>query len=180
MEKQVVLVDENDRETGVASKTEAHQKGLLHRAFSIFIFNSQGEMLLQKRAFDKYHSGGLWTNACCSHPGPNEATADAAKRRLAEELGITADLEKLFSFTYKTEFSNGLTEFEYDHVFAGEYEGELSIDRSEIADCRFQDMPGLQKDLDAYPEQYSSWFRLAFPGVMDWWRDRYGETGNKE
>ena len=109
-------------------KMEAHKKGLLHRAFSVFIFNGKGEMLLQQRALNKYHSGGLWTNACCSHPMPGEKTEDAADRRLKEELGFETPLEKIFDFVYKAEFDNGLTEYEFDHVFAGEYEGEIKCE----------------------------------------------------
>src|SRR4030095_7998604 len=124
---EVILVDQEDRPSGTAEKMEAHRKGLLHRAFSVFIFNSKGEMLLQQRALSKYHSGGLWTNACCSHPAPGEKTKDGAIRRLNEELGFETPVEKVFDFVYKAEFDNGLTEHEFDHVFAGEYEGQLNV-----------------------------------------------------
>ena len=176
MEKKVVLVDENDKEVGVANKSEAHQKGLLHRAFSIFIFNRKGEMLLQQRAFNKYHSGGLWSNACCSHPQPHEETLGAANQRLKEELGIETNLERLFGFIYKTKFTNGLTEYEYDHVFVGEFEGGISIDKTEINDHCFQRMPELEISVNEHPEKFTAWFRLAFPRVMTWWRKRYGEN----
>ena len=123
----VILVNEHDDMVGIMDKMEAHQQGLLHRAFSIFIFNTKGEMLLQQRAFSKYHSGGLWTNACCSHPLPGEKTEDAAQRRLKEEIGFETSLEKIFDFVYKAAFENGLTEHEFDHVFAGEYEGKVQL-----------------------------------------------------
>src|ERR1700739_185125 len=117
--EQVILVDNSDQPVGVMEKMEAHRQALLHRAFSVFIFNSRGEMLLQQRAPEKYHSGGLWTNACCSHPRPGEDSRGGAGRRLREELGFTTELEKLFEFTYRTDYANGLTEFEFDHVFVG-------------------------------------------------------------
>jgi isopentenyl-diphosphate delta-isomerase len=176
MEKKVVLVDENDKEIGIANKSEAHQKGLLHRAFSIFVFNRKGEMLLQQRALHKYHSGGLWSNACCSHPQPQEETLVAANRRLKEELGIEANLERLFHFIYQTEFTNGLMEYEYDHVFVGEFEGPISIDKAEINDFCFQGMPGLQLLVKEHPEKFTTWFRLAFPKVFEWWEQRYEEN----
>lgn len=119
MKAQVILVNELDQETGLMEKMEAHEKGLLHRAFSVFIMNDQGDMLLQQRALDKYHSGGLWTNACCSHPLPGEAVEAAAHRRLSEEMGFDCPLRELFQFTYRTEFDNGLIEHEYDHVWTG-------------------------------------------------------------
>jgi isopentenyl-diphosphate delta-isomerase len=116
--QQVILVNDRDEPIGLMEKLEAHQKGLLHRAFSIFIFNSSGELLLQRRSLHKYHSGGLWTNTCCSHPSPAEDILAAAQRRLNEEMGFTAPLEKIFDFIYKAEFDNGLVEYEFDHVFA--------------------------------------------------------------
>src|ERR1044072_1062769 len=122
--EEVILVNERDEATGIMEKMEAHQKGVLHRAFSVFIFNNKNEMLLQQRAIKKYHSGGLWTKACCSHPRPGETKSDAALRRLYEELGFTTSIEKIFDFTYKASFENGLTENEFDHVFAGIYNGD--------------------------------------------------------
>jgi len=121
--EQVILVNEQDEQVGIMEKMQAHREGKLHRAFSVFIFNNKREMLLQQRALNKYHSGGLWTNACCSHPKPNESTEAAAKRRLKEELGFETTLEKNFDFTYKADFENGLTEYEFDHVFSGVYNG---------------------------------------------------------
>jgi isopentenyl-diphosphate delta-isomerase len=170
---QVILVDEKDRFIGVAQKMEAHQKGLLHRAFSIFIFNTKGEMLLQQRALDKYHSGGLWTNACCSHPNPGEEIPAAVKRRLKEEIGIETPVEKIFDLIYKAELDNGLTENEFDHVFAGEYDDEVEINRNEVMDFCYKDIQDIRDSLQMNPEKYTAWFQLAFPGIEEWWKRRY-------
>jgi isopentenyl-diphosphate delta-isomerase len=159
---QVVLVDETDRELGTMEKMEAHRKALLHRAFSVFIFNSRGEMLLQRRALKKYHSGGLWTNACCSHPAPGEPLLHAAGRRLREELGFTAPLEKVFDFIYKADLDNGLTEYEFDHVFTGIYDGIMAPDEEEVSEVRFTTLDDLRDSLRAHPEQYTAWFAIAF------------------
>jgi isopentenyl-diphosphate delta-isomerase len=161
--EQVILVDETDQPLGTMEKMEAHRRAVLHRAFSVFIFNSRGEMLLQQRAQEKYHSAGLWTNACCSHPRPGEDTRAAALRRLREELGFTTDLFKLFEFTYRTAYDNGLTEFEFDHVFVGTYDQEISPDQTEVSDYRYRSMPEIEAELNSAPETYSSWFQLAFP-----------------
>lgn len=163
----VILVDESDRPVGVMEKIEAHRRALLHRAFSVFIFNSRGEMLLQQRAADKYHSAGLWTNACCSHPRPGEDTREAAIRRLSEELGFTTDLDQLFSFTYRSEFGNGLTEHEFDHVFVGIDDQVPVPDRREVSDFRYQSMQDIATALDSQPDDFTSWFRLAFPLVRE-------------
>src|SRR5215470_11031187 len=128
MAQEIILVDEKDRSIGVMEKLEAHRKGLLHRAFSVFIFNSKGEMLLQQRSDEKYHSGGLWTNACCSHPAPGEDINTAAIRRLNEELGFTTSLTKIFDFIYQSSFENGLTEHEFDHVFIGLHDEPIHPD----------------------------------------------------
>lgn len=165
--EEVILVDEADRPLGVMEKIEAHRRALLHRAFSVFIFNRRGEMLLQQRAMDKYHSGGLWTNACCSHPRPGEDTRDAAVRRLFEELGFRTRLEKAFSFTYRAEFGNGLTEHEFDHVFVGVDDQEPNPDRREVSDYRYQSMDDIEAALRDRPEEFTSWFRLAFPLVRE-------------
>jgi len=149
-------------------KLEAHQKGTLHRAFSIFIFNSKGEMLLQKRALKKYHSPGLWSNACCSHPYPEEETKVAALRRLHEELGFTSPLEKAFDFVYKISFENGLTENEFDHVFIGKFDGEIQADPEEIADYTFRPMEEIRRDLLEKRGSYTTWFQIAFPKVEEW------------
>lgn len=165
--EEVILVDENDQPIGVMEKIEAHRKALLHRAFSVFIFNNKGEMLLQQRASDKYHSPGLWTNACCSHPRPGEETHDAAIRRLHEELGFTTSLEKAFDFTYKSAFENGLTEFEFDHVFTGVYDAEVTPDPAEVSDYAYRSLEEIRKGLEMAPDQFTYWFIVAFPLVCE-------------
>jgi isopentenyl-diphosphate Delta-isomerase len=166
--EEVILVDETDTPLGKMEKMEAHKKALLHRAFSVFIFNSKGEMLLQRRAPGKYHSPGLWTNACCSHPRPGEETHSAALRRLKEELGITTTLTKLFDFTYRSAYDNGLTEFEFDHVFAGVYDGrDIRPDPAEVSDFCFRSSGDIQVDLQRSPAKYTTWFHLAFPLVIE-------------
>ena len=169
---EVILVNKNDQPIGQMDKLEAHQKGLLHRAFSIFVFNNKGEMLLQQRAMGKYHSAGLWTNACCSHPQPGEETKTAAIRRLKEELGFETSIEKIFDLYYRTEFENGLTEHEFDHVFAGEYDGPVNPDPEEIMDISYKSMDEISEGLIKNPEQYTHWFRLAFPGICSWWNQQ--------
>ncbi len=161
--EEVILVNEQDEQTGTIEKMEAHRKALLHRAFSVFIFNGKGEMLLQQRALGKYHSPGLWTNACCSHPRPGEEVETAALRRLKEEMGIETSLKKIFDFIYRTEFDNGLTEYEFDHVFIGDYPGLFEPDKREVKDYCFRSMEDISQDLIRYPEKYSSWFKIAFP-----------------
>jgi isopentenyl-diphosphate delta-isomerase len=130
-------------------------------------------MLLQRRALSKYHSGGLWTNACCSHPAPGEEIMDAASRRLNEEMGFDTPLEKIFSFVYKADFENGLSEFEFDHVLAGTYEGPVILNPDEAMDYCFKDCREIADSLDSHPQKYSAWFRLAFPKVQKWWNQRY-------
>jgi isopentenyl-diphosphate delta-isomerase len=171
----VILVDNKDNPVGIAEKMEAHRKGLLHRAFSIFIFNSKGEVLLQQRALHKYHSGGLWTNACCSHPNPGEETLTAAKRRLKEEMGFETPVEKIFDFVYKTEFDNGLTEHEFDHIYTGEYDDKIEFNINEVMDYCYKDIKHIRISLQTNPEKYTIWFHLAFPMVEEWWRIRYHE-----
>jgi isopentenyl-diphosphate delta-isomerase len=166
--EQVILVNEQDEVVGQMEKMEAHLKGILHRAFSVFIFNSKGEMLLQQRALDKYHSAGLWTNACCSHPRPGEGNVEAAQRRLKEELGFSIPLKKVFDFTYKTKFANGLTEHEVDHVFIGVYDGVITPVPQEVADYKFLSMDQIVNQLKTHPENYTSWFHIAFPKIQDW------------
>lgn len=164
--EEVILVDENDQPLGTMEKMEAHRKARLHRAFSVFIFNGKGDMLLQQRASHKYHSAGLWTNACCSHPRPGEDTKEAATRRLREELGFMTALEKSFDFTYRSEFENGLTEFEFDHVFIGIYDQAIHPNRDEVSDYCFQSMEEIRAGLESHPGRYTSWFHLAFPLVL--------------
>ena len=177
-EHEVILVNERNEPIGVMGKTEVHQRGLLHRAFSIFIFDRRGRMLLQQRAQKKYHGAHLWTNACCSHPFPGEPVFDAAKRRLQEELGFTTPLQPIFNFTYRALVENDLIEHEYDHVFAGEYEGEMNLNPEEVAGVRYEDMEQIKKALREEPEKFTSWFMIAFPKVEDWWKQHYqNKTG---
>lgn len=157
-----------DNETGIMEKMEVHQKALLHRAFSVFIFNKKGDMLLQQRATGKYHSGGKWTNACCSHPYPGEPVMDAAIRRLNEEMGFTAPLQKAFSFIYKAGLDNGLTEYEYDHVFVGVYDGPVKPSPSEVKDYCYQSTDEIANSLQSHPARFTAWFHLAFERVVDW------------
>jgi isopentenyl-diphosphate delta-isomerase len=165
--QQVVLVDEQDHEVGVMEKMEAHEKALLHRAFSVFIFNKKGEMLLQQRAIAKYHSGGLWTNACCSHPRPGEDVKVAAERRLQEELGFSTPLSKAFHFIYKASFENGLTEYEFDHVLTGVYEGGVYPNSEEVEDTRWLTMDSVQTDISARPGVYTEWFKIALQAFLE-------------
>jgi len=169
----VILVDPSDHPIGQMEKMEAHHKGVLHRAFSIFLFNSRGEMLLQQRSSLKYHSGGLWTNACCSHPYPGEETSDAAKRRLKEELGIDAPLEKAFDFVYRADMGNGLTEYEFDHVYAGEYEGDIFPNPEEVENYSYLPVDEIRHSFSNNPGKYTAWFLLAFPKIIPWWAGHY-------
>ncbi len=161
----VILVDEQDMPVGAMEKMEVHQKALLHRAFSIFIFNERGEMLLHKRADKKYHSGGLWTNACCSHPRPGEDTLAAARKRLQEEMGIVTDIKKAFDFVYRAELDNGLTEHEFDHVFTGIYSGEIVPDKEEVSDYCYKTIDEIKDSIRSHPQKYTEWFKIAFPKI---------------
>ncbi len=161
-----MLVNASGVMTGTMDKVAAHRHGALHRAFSVFIFNTLGELLLQQRAWNKYHSGGVWTNTCCSHPHLGEATADAAKRRLMEEMGIDCDVEEFFHFTYRHEFSNGLIEHEYDHVFIGFSDHVPEPDPLEVADYKYIDPDLLALELASNPDDYSAWLRICFDQVM--------------
>ena len=174
----VILVNEFDDMVGIMDKMEVHKQGLLHRAFSIFIFNRKGEMLLQQRAFSKYHSGGLWTNACCSHPMPGEKTMDAAQRRLKEELGFEIPVEKIFDFVYKAGFDNGLTEHEFDHVFAGEYEGKINANPEEVNEVCYKEIPEIKNTMQTHPQKYTAWFHLAFPKIEEWWNAHYNKRND--
>lgn len=158
--EEVILVNSQDEVVGSMEKLEAHRKGELHRAFSILVYNSNGEMLLQKRASSKYHSGGLWTNACCSHQKPNEGSRQAAKRRLKEEIGIDANPEFLYKFIYKAKLDNGLTEHEYDHVFTCTSDQHPKLNLDEAEDYKYIPMKDLFEDIDANPFHYTFWFRM--------------------
>lgn len=162
----VILVDQADRPVGRMEKQEAHRKGLLHRAFSVFLLDGS-KLLIQRRALDKYHCGGLWSNTCCSHPAPGEPVLSAAERRLDEELGIkNARLRELDTFLYRAAFPNGLAEYELDHVLLGEYSGPVRPDPMEIAQVRWIDLEELQRDLQAFPQWYTPWFPPALTLVL--------------
>lgn len=160
MEK-IILVDRKDREIGTGEKLEVHKKGRLHRAFSIFVFNSRGGMLIQKRARGKYHSGGLWTNTCCSHPKAGENLEEAVHRRLKQEMGFDCPLKEVFSFIYKVKFENGLYEHELDHVFVGRHEGKPVSNPEEYEEWKWVSMKELKKDISRNPGNYTYWFRIA-------------------
>ena len=164
MPEELILVDDKDNQIGTEEKMEAHRQGKLHRAFSIFIFNSNKEMLIHKRAGAKYHSGGLWTNACCSHPAPGEGTEEAAHRRLKEEMGFDCDLKEVTSFTYRAGLGE-LTEHEFDHVFVGFYDGEITPDKSEVEDFKYVKLDELRHDIEKNPGKYTAWFIIAMEKV---------------
>ena len=158
----VVLVDENDQPIGQMEKQAAHVTPHLHRAFSVFIFNSKGELLLQQRALSKYHSPGLWTNTCCSHPRAGETTAQAAQRRLMEEMGMTCEMREVYTFIYKAPVGQGLTEHELDHVFIGQSDDEPNINRDEVESWKYMSLNDLKEDIKNHPEQYTEWFKITF------------------
>lgn len=163
--EQVILVDQADQALGVMEKMEVHQKGLLHRAVSVLVFNSHGKLLLQQRAAGKYHSALLWSNTCCSHPRPGEDTQLAAQRRLSEEMGLSLALEKQFSFIYKTPFGNGLTEHELDHVFFGYGDQDPIINPDEVQAYRWIAPDELQEEIKKKPETFSSWFKILLDEI---------------
>lgn len=170
----VILVDEQDNAIGSMGKMEVHEKAVLHRAFSIFIFNHKGEVLLQKRADNKYHSAGLWTNTCCSHPRPGEDTLSAAHKRLEEEMGFTTVLSKAFSFIYKAPFDNGLTEHEYDHVFTGTYNGPVHPNPQEVSDYCYQSMSAIKSNIEMQPGHFTEWFKIALPKLEQYLQTQPG------
>ncbi len=161
-EEQVILVNENDEEIGSMAKMEAHEKAVLHRAFSVFVMNDRGETMLQQRAAHKYHSPLLWTNTCCSHQRFGESNLEAGKRRLQEEMGFVTELKELFSFIYKAPFDNGLTEHELDHVMMGHYNGEPEINEAEVADWKWMTPEAIKNDIAMQPDQYTAWFKIIF------------------
>lgn len=170
MNEDVILVDTEDKEIGSMEKLEAHLQGRLHRAFSVFVFNKKGELLLQQRALDKYHSPGKWTNTCCSHPRVGEQTPDAAKRRLTEEMGMTCDLQYGFSFTYHAHLEKGLIENEFDHVFFCISDDLPVPNREEVASYKYIGMAELQKSIEVSPQEYSEWLKICFPQVIEQYR----------
>ncbi len=165
---EVILVNHNDEVVGVMEKMEAHEKAMLHRAFSVFIFDGQGKMLLHQRAIEKYHSGGLWTNACCSHPSPGEETEKAAHERLKFEMGFDTELTPAFSFIYKTGFDNGLTEHEFDHVLIGKHNGSVHPNTAEVLSFNFFHIHEIQQQISADPQKFTSWFKIAFPKLVEY------------
>ncbi len=162
MVEMVVLVDKNDNQLGLMEKIEAHKKAVLHRAFSVFILNNKNELLMQKRALVKYHSPGLWTNTCCSHPRHKESVISAGVRRLKEEMGFETKLKNLFSFIYKAKFDNGLTEHEFDHVLLGKYNKAPLINKSEVSEWKWVDIDFLKNDVVYNPNLYTEWFKIIF------------------
>ncbi len=161
-EEQVILVNEKNEQIGLMAKMEAHEKALLHRAFSVFIFNAKNELMLQQRALEKYHSPGLWTNTCCSHQRDGETNIEAGTRRLQEEMGFTVPLTESVSFIYKAPFDNGLTEHEYDHVLIGAYEGEPVINKDEVASWKWMPLEAVKNDISINPDVYTEWFKIIF------------------
>jgi isopentenyl-diphosphate delta-isomerase len=162
VEEQVILVNEYDEQIGLMPKMEAHEKAVLHRAFSVFVFNTKNELMLQQRAAHKYHSPLLWTNTCCSHQRDGESNIEAGTRRLKEEMGFTTDLKETTSFIYKAPFDNGLTEHELDHIILGYYENEPIINKQEVEDWKWMPLEDVKHDINVHPEQYTAWFKIIF------------------
>jgi len=166
MPEYILTVDENDNVIGKEEKVKTHQEGKLHRAFSIFVFNSKGELLLQKRAKTKYHSGGLWTNTCCSHQRPEETLEKSVHRRLKEEMGFDCALKEIFSFTYKVKFGNDLFENEYDHAFIGNFDGEPIPNPEEVDEWKWVDLEELKNDIQKNPDNYTYWLKISIDKVI--------------
>lgn len=168
MEDMIILVDENDNIIGADEKIRVHKDGKLHRAFSIFVFNEKGELLLHRRNKKKYHSGGLWTNTCCSHPREGENTDDAAHRRLKEEMGFDCELKEIFSFTYKVKFKEDLYEHEYDHVFIGRFDGNPDPDPEEVEEWAWMTLEELKIDIKLNPDKYTYWLKESINKIIDY------------
>ncbi len=166
-EELVVLVDEQDNEVGLMPKMEAHEKAVLHRAFSVFVLNEKKELMLQQRAGSKYHSPLLWTNTCCSHQRQGEDSIAAGKRRLQEEMGFVTDIEEIFTFIYKAPFDNGLTEHELDHVLLGHFEDAPVINPEEVESWKWMSLDAIQADIAENPETYTAWFKIVFNRFKD-------------
>ena len=170
--EEVILVDNQDRPIGIMEKMEAHQSGgKLHRAFSVFVFNQNNELLLQRRALSKYHSGGLWTNTCCSHPRPGEDTIEAGKRRIEEELGFKCNPEEVFTFIYKAPLDNETTEYEFDHVLIGRYDGELHLNHDEVDSIKWLKLSEINILMNEHPKDFTVWFKIAFERVVDYMKN---------
>lgn len=161
-EEKVILVNTNDEPIGLMEKIEAHEKGLLHRAFSVFIYNDKNEIMLQKRAAHKYHTPGLWTNTCCSHPRDGESVVEAGQRRLQEEMGFVTEIKPVTSFIYKAPFDNGLTEHEFDHVLVGYYNDEPVINPDEVDDWKWMSADEIRDEISKHPEKFTAWFKIIF------------------
>ncbi len=168
MSDDIILVDEQDNQIGTGEKMAVHKAGRLHRCFSIFVFNPRGELLLQKRAQGKYHSGGLWTNTACSHPRPGESNVAGAERRLKQEMGLETNLQEKFTFIYRAEFENGIIEHEFDHVFFGTFDGEPVPDPEEADDWKWVSLDLLARDIAAHPEQYTVWLKICFNQILEY------------
>ena len=162
IEDKVILVDNNDNQIGLMPKLEAHEKGVLHRAFSVFIFNNHGELMLQRRALTKYHSPGLWTNTCCSHQRDGESNISSGKRRLNEEMGFDTELFEKTSFIYKAKFDNGLIEHEFDHVLVGSYNHSPITNSIEVDSWKWMSLENIKKDINDHPDNYTAWFKIIF------------------
>ena len=171
----VVLLDAQDKPIGTMGKHAAHMRGLYHAAISIILVDRAGRQLLQQRAFTKYHCGGLWTNACCSHPRPDETPEQAAQRRLFEELGFVTEVTPAFDFIYKAALDNDLTEYEFDHVLLGNYDGKVEINLSEVGDFCYRSMEDIRNELVAHPGKYTAWFLIAFPMVEAYLKNKNAE-----
>ena len=161
-EEKVILVNEKDEQIGLMPKMEAHEKALLHRAFSVFVFNDKNQLMLQQRALTKYHTPGLWTNTCCSHQREGESNIAAGKRRLMEEMGFVTELEEKTSFIYKAPFENGLTEHEFDHIMVGYYNDEPNINKDEVEAWKWMSLEEVKLDIEQHPELYTAWFKIIF------------------
>lgn len=167
----VILVDQNDQMVGTMEKMRAHQEGLLHRAFSIFVFNSQGELLIQKRAPIKYHTGSLWSNTCCSHPKPNESVEETLQYKLHQEMGFQCELERAFSITYRAELGNGLVENELDHVYIGSFNGDPQPNHEEVCDWKYIALQDLKKEMEQHPNAFTPWFKLLLQPISRYYSD---------
>lgn len=172
MVEKVILVDESDNQLGLMEKMEAHEKGLLHRAFSVFVLDKNGDLLLQQRAKSKYHSGGLWTNTCCSHPRDGETTIAAAHRRLEEEMGFDCEIEKMFHFIYRAELDQGLTEHELDHLFVGYSDVDPNINPDEVESWKRMPIEAVEEDIKANPQEYTEWFKIIYDRFLQEVRSR--------
>jgi len=178
MNEFLILVDEHDKPWGKLEKDQVHQLGLLHRAFSVFIFNTKGELLLQQRAEGKYHSAGLWTNTCCSHPRFGEDLKEAVARRLEEEMGLTCETKFIFSFIYKSKFENGLTEHEFDHVYYGVTDDKPQPNPSEVSHWKYMTLDALEKDISSNPASYTVWLLICLPKLIEFLKGSPAELRN--